>query len=291
MFEAPEPVQHEIPVVAKRFAIFGSPVAHSRSPWIHSRFAAQFKLAMSYGRVEADAEAFPAALDAFEAGGGSGANVTLPLKSLAAERCHELSGVARRAGVVNTLTRLPDGGWRGDNTDGSGFVEDVTERARLDLRGRRALLLGAGGAVRGILPALLDAGVASVVLANRTPKKADAIADLVGDPARVHTIYWEDLRSSGVFELIVNGTAAGHQAADLGLPFSLVNQRTLAYDLNYGRVAFDFLAWGRAAGCEHVRDGTGMLVEQAAAAFELWHGLRPDTDPVYEELRQQLAHG
>jgi shikimate dehydrogenase len=172
MFEKPEAV-FETPVVVKRFAVFGRPIAHSRSPWIHARFAAQTKIAMSYVPIEADEVSFIAALDAFEAGGGVGANVTLPLKAIAATRCKSLSEHARRAGVVNTLTHLPDGGWRGDNTDGAGIVRDITELQELDLRGRRTLVLGAGGAVQGILDALLDAGVSGIVIANRTPTKAD----------------------------------------------------------------------------------------------------------------------
>ncbi|HET9484956.1 MAG TPA: shikimate dehydrogenase [Xanthomonadales bacterium] len=287
MFEKPEPVI-ETPVVVKRFAVFGKPIAHSRSPWIHARFAAQTKTAMSYVPIEADEDSFIAALDAFEAGGGVGANVTLPLKAIAATRCKSLSENARRAGVVNTLTHLSDGGWHGDNTDGTGIVRDITELQELDLRGRRVLVLGAGGAVQGILDALLDAGVSAIVIANRTATKADALADRIGEPHRVTTMYWEDLRDAGVFELIVNGTSAGHHGKSLGLPFSLAAKRTLAYDMNYGRAAVDFLAWGRAAGCEHVCDGAGMLVEQAAEAFRIWHGIRPDARPVYEALHREL---
>lgn len=288
MFEAPVPAD-DAPVVVKRYAVFGYPIAHSRSPWIHARFAEQTKLAMSYGAIEAEPDSFPAALAAFEAGGGLGANVTLPLKTLAAARCRELSIHARRIGAVNTLSRLPSGGWRGDNTDGAGLVADIAERHRLDLRGRRTLVLGAGGAAAGIVHALLDAGIASLTIANRTPERADALADAIGDPARVHTVYWQDLRETGVFELIIDATSAGHGAEPLGLPFSLVNQRTLAYSLNYGRAASDFLAWAHAASIEHAFDGAGMLVEQAAEAFALWHGVRPDTEPVYQALRRELA--
>ena len=192
MFEAPVPVDGA-PVIVKRYAVFGCPIAHSRSPWIHARFAEQTKLAMSYGAIEADPDALPAALAAFEAGGGLGANITLPLKAVAAAKCRELSPHARRIGAVNTLSRLPSGGWRGDNTDGAGLVADIAERHRLDLRGRRTLVLGAGGAAAGIVHALLDAGIASLTIANRTPARADALADGIGDPGRVHTIYWLSL--------------------------------------------------------------------------------------------------
>jgi shikimate dehydrogenase len=290
MFETREESNPALPVAATpgRHAVFGAPIAHSRSPWIHARFGEQAGIALTYQAIEAGLDAFPAALEAFAKSGGTGANVTLPLKSLAAQLSRELGDAARRSGVVNTLTRLPGGGWRGDNTDGIGLVADITERQRVDLRGRRALVLGAGGAVQGVLDALLDAGLSEIVLANRTPERADVLADRIGDPARVHTRYWDALGEAGVFELIVNGTAAGHASEPLQLPFSLAMSRTLAYDLNYGRAAVDFLAWARAAGCPYVFDGLGMLVEQAAEAFHLWHGVRPDTDPVYQQLRASV---
>jgi shikimate dehydrogenase len=290
MFQSQEEPLSAQPVLVApaRHAVFGWPVAHSRSPWIHARFGEQTGIPLTYEAIEADVAAFPQALEAFARAGGTGANVTLPLKGVAATLCGELSPAAQRAGVVNTLTRRPDGRWRGDNTDGVGLVRDITERQRVDIRGRRALVLGAGGAVCGVLEALLESGVAEVVLANRTPARADALADRIGDPQRVHTRYWDSLGDAGVFELIVNGTAAGHSGSPLQLPFSLAMQRTLAYDLNYGTAAFDFLAWARAAGCPYVFDGLGMLVEQAAEAFRIWHGVRPDSEPVYQQLRAMV---
>ena len=282
--EEPIPAQPVL-VAPTRHAVFGWPVAHSRSPWIHARFGEQTGIPITYEAIEADVDAFPKALEAFARAGGTGANVTLPLKGVAASLCSELGDAAKRAGVVNTLTRRRDGTWRGDNTDGVGLITDIAERQRIDVRGRRALVLGAGGAVQGVVDALLEAGVTEIVLANRTPGRADAIADRIGDPSRVHTRYWDSLGDAGVFELIVNGTAAGHSGQPLRLPFSLAMQRTLAYDLNYGKAAVDFLAWARAAGCPYVFDGLGMLVEQAAEAFRLWHGVRPDTGPVFQQLR------
>lgn len=287
MFEAPE-IPPETPVVLKRYAVFGQPIAHSRSPWIHARFAEQTRIALEYRAIEAGVAGFGAALAAFAAGGGLGANVTLPLKAEAPRYCKSLSERAQRAGVVNTLSRLGGGDWHGDNTDGIGLVQDLATRHRQDIRGRRTLVLGAGGAVQGVLIALLEAGLDSIVIANRTPARADALADRIGEPGRVGTVYWEDLHDAGAFEMVINGTAAGHQRAPLVLPFSLIGRRAVVYDMNYGRAAVDFLAWGRAAGSEHVYDGAGMLVEQAAEAFVRWHGVRPDTDPVYAQLRQLL---
>jgi shikimate dehydrogenase len=152
------------------------------------------------------------------------------------------------------------------------------------VRGRRVLLLGAGGAARGVAPALLDAGIGELWIVNRTPEKADALSDALGEPDRVHTRYPADLPDLGAFDMLVNATSAGRGAGGLDLPFSLATSRTLAVDLSYGEAAISFLAWAGAAGCEHRLDGLGMLVEQAAESFALWHGQRPDTDAVYEAL-------
>lgn len=268
-----------------RYAVFGHPIAHSLSPQIHRSFAAQLGIALEYTAIDADPAAFGAALDAFAANGGRGANVTMPLKEAAFALCARTSDRARLAGAVNTLVRN-DGQWHGDNTDGPGLVRDLTDRCGLDLRGRRALLLGAGGAARGVAPSLLDAGILELVVVNRTPERADALVDALGVPERAHTRYWDDLADQGDFELIINATSAGRAAgAAFHAPFTLVNSRTLAVDLNYGEAAIPFLAWARAGGCRDVVDGLGMLVEQAAESFALWHGVRPDTDQVYAMLR------
>jgi len=271
-----------------RFAVFGHPIAHSLSPRIHARFAAQTGIALDYGAIDAAPDAFVAALTAFAAGGGRGANVTLPLKQAAFALCAQSSDFARRAGAVNTLSLQGDGRWRGDNTDGAGLVRDLTERHALDLRGRRGLLLGAGGAARAAAFALLDAGVAALTIVNRTPERADVLADAIGDPDRAHARYWNDLGELGNFELIVNATSAGHDDAPLALPFGLVARRALCYDLSYGAAAFRFLAWARAANAGQAIDGLGMLVEQAAESFAIWHGVRPETDAVHAELRGEL---
>ncbi len=267
------------------YAVFGHPVSHSLSPRIHAAFGRQTGIALDYTAIDAAPENFLQALAAFAAGGGKGANVTLPLKEAAFALCAATSDRARRAGAVNTLTRS-DGRWHGDNTDGIGLVRDLTERLALDLRGRRALLLGAGGSARGVAPALLDAGVSELIIANRTAERADALADALGEPQRAHSRYWNDLVNEGDFALIVNATSASRDGTqEFSLPFALSTPRTLAVDLNYGEAAIPFLAWARTAGCRDVVDGLGMLVEQAAASFERWHGVRPDTAPVYAMLR------
>lgn len=273
----------------KSYAVFGHPVRHSLSPRIHAAFAQQLGVAMTYTAIDVAADAFAAALARFHADGGAGANVTLPHKFAAHDLCASLGARAQRAGVVNTLTRTA-AGWDGDNTDGDGLVRDLTGRHALDLRGRRGLLLGAGGAARGVAPALLDAGVAELVVVNRSPERADALVDAMGEPTRVLSRYWADLRELGEFDLIVNATALGRapdNGADAirGLPRSLLGARSVAVDLNYGEAAITFLAWARSAGCAHPIDGLGMLVEQAADSFQRWHGRRPDTDDIYASLR------
>jgi len=270
---------------APRYAVFGQPVAHSQSPRIQAAFGQVQGIALDYRAIEASPQDFVAALDAFAAAGGVGANVTLPHKEAAFALCATTTSRAQRAGAVNTLLRKGER-WHGDNTDGTGLVRDLTGRHGLDLRGRRVLLLGAGGAARGVAPALLDAGILELVVANRTPERADALVDAMSEPGRAISAYWEDLREQGDFELIINATSAGrNDAAVFNLPLSLVNSLTTAVDLNYGEVAIPFLAWARAAGCRNSFDGLGMLVEQAAESFRLWHGVRPDTEAVYAELR------
>jgi shikimate dehydrogenase len=282
MFEPEIPRPEVVPEVA-RYAVFGHPIAHSKSPFIHRRFAAEHHKAIDYRAIDAAPEAFAAALARFAAEGGRGANVTLPLKALAAAGSASLGEAARRTGVVNTLTRTA-AGWQGDNTDGAGLVADIAERWRLDLRGRRVLVLGAGGAVAGVLFDLLEAGVDHLCIVNRTPERADALADRIGEPGRVSTAYWADLATLGAFDFVLNGTSAARHGERLDLPLSIVAPRALAYDMNYGAAAIDFLAWARAAGFADVHDGLGMLVEQAAEAFRIWHDVRPDTEPVYREL-------
>jgi shikimate dehydrogenase len=272
----------------KHFAVFGHPIAHSLSPRIHARFAALRGIALQYTAIDAPLETFAAQLAGFAAGGGSGANVTLPLKQAALGLCAQVSDFARRSGAVNTLTAMPDGRWHGDNTDGPGLVRDLTERHSLDLRGRRTLLLGAGGAARAVAFALLDAGIFELTIVNRSPASADALADSIGQPDRVRTRYLEAIGQIGNFDLIVNATSAALRGEQLSLPFSLVSRRGLCYDLSYGAAAFRFVGWARAAGAHTAIDGLGMLVEQAAESFALWHGVRPQTDGVYDELRNEL---
>jgi shikimate dehydrogenase len=271
-----------------QFAVFGHPIGHSLSPQIHRAFAQQFGIALDYRAIDATVADFAATVQAFFAAGGIGANVTLPHKAAAYALASQHSLAARRVGTANVLTRLADGQLAAHNTDGAGMVRDITERHREDLRGHDALLLGAGGAARGVAWNLLDAGVETLIIVNRSPAAADALADAIGQPMRARARYWEELAELGSFDLIINSTSAGVLGASLQLPFSLVGTRALCYDLSYGVAASGFLTWARVAGARHAFDGLGMLLETAADAFELWHGKRPDTEPVYQALRQRL---
>lgn len=268
----------------QHFAVFGQPIAHSLSPFIHAEFGKQCGIELDYVAIEASPEDFPTAVAAFRAAGGRGANITLPHKQAAYALCKEVSEYSFNVGAVNTLM-WQDDGWMGCNTDGVGLIVDLTERERLDLRGRRCLMLGAGGAARGVVPAMLEAGVAELIIVNRTAARADELVDAVGVPDRVKSRYWEDLAALGDFELIINATAAGHQTTVMDLPFSLLSPRCLAVDLSYGKAAIPFLSWAKAGQCDHAVDGLGMLVEQAAESFLRWHGVRPQTDEVYATLR------
>lgn len=274
--------------MSKSFAVFGHPVAHSLSPRIHAAFGKQTGIALTYDAIDAAAEEFFDALHAFAEAGGAGANITLPLKQSAFALSSSVTDRARRAGAVNTLARSGDG-WHGDNTDGEGLVRDLTGRHGLDLRGRRTLLIGAGGAARGVAPALLDAGIGDMYVVNRTSERADALVDAMGQPGRVHSRYLHDLRTLGDFDLIINATSAGRGASLPELPLSLFSPRPAVVDLSYGEAAIPFLAWARANDVRDVIDGLGMLVEQAAESFALWHGVRPQTDAIYAELRAKDA--
>jgi shikimate dehydrogenase len=270
----------------QQFAVFGHPIAHSLSPQIHQAFAQQFGIALDYRTIDAAPEAFADAVRRFfNEEEGRGANVTLPHKSAAFALADERTHAAAHAGTANVLTRLADGRLSAHNTDGAALVRDLTDRHRLDLRGHDTLLLGAGGAARAVAWSLFEAGVRGLTIVNRSPEAADALADAIGEPARVRTRYWNDLANIGSFDLIVNATSAGTLGESLTLPFSLAGSRAVCYDLGYGKSAFSFLAWARAAGTLHAYDGLGMLVEQAADAFQLWHGEQPDTEPVYQALR------
>ena len=275
-----------------RFAVFGQPVAHSRSPSIHAAFATQCGVDLDYVRIEASPEDFAVAVERFAREGGRGANVTLPHKPAAAALCTTRSERAARADAVNTLVRVDDaaGGaprWHGDNTDGIGLVRDLRERHGLRLDGARVLLIGAGGAAAGVAPALLDAGIAVLAIRNRSSARGDALAARLND-ARVQALAW-DASDATAFDVVINSTSAARGDAAIDWPFLHAGaEGWTAVDLGYGRDAAMFLEAARARRAAACIDGLGMLVEQAAESFRLWHGVMPDTAPVYDLLRREL---
>ncbi len=268
-----------------RYGVFGNPIGHSKSPQIHRLFAEQTGQTLSYEPLLAPLDDFPGfARSFFES--GSGANVTVPFKEQAFRLADQLSDRARRAGAVNTLKKLEDGSLLGDNTDGIGLVRDLLDNAGAQLQGKRVLLLGAGGAVRGVLEPLLAQRPAALVIANRTLAKAEQLAGEFAELGPVSASAFELLQ--GPFDVIINGTSAslGGELPPLG--DGLIEPGvTLCYDMMYAAGPTAFCQW--AADREaRTRDGLGMLVEQAAAAFELWRGVRPESAAVLEELRLQL---
>ena len=261
-----------------RYAVFGNPIAHSQSPRLHAAFAAQTGEDMVYEARLAPRDAFAAALAAFIAEGGRGANVTVPFKEEAFRLCDQLSRRARLAGAVNTLSFTPEG-IVGDNTDGVGLVRDIEDHLGFALAGRRILLLGAGGAARGVLAPILERQPASLVIANRTPERAARLAAEIGaacgGPLAACT--FADLAGQAPFDVLINATSASLAGASLPLPAGLCAPGSLAYDMVYGQGETPFLGAARKAGATHCADGLGMLIEQAAEAFRIWRGVRPDT--------------
>lgn len=277
--------------MSDRYAVIGNPVAQSRSPQIHARFAQQTGQDLVYERILAPLNGFVAAVDAFRAEGGRGLNVTVPFKLEAFDYCTRRSARAEAAGAVNTLSFV-DGEVQGDNTDGIGLVRDIEQRLGFRLAGARVLLLGAGGAARGVLAPLLQAGVARLVIANRTVSRAAALAAQAADE-RVQACGFDgpELRPARGerFGLIVNATSAGldDMTPEIGVPpYEGVR---LAYDMVYGARPTAFMRQAEALGCPQVSDGLGMLVEQAAESFSLWRGVRPQTAEVYRQLREEIA--
>lgn len=270
-----------------RYAVFGNPVRHSRSPQIHAAFAAQTQQQLSYRAHLVELGHFEEAAREFFAGGGKGCNITVPFKLDAFAFAQELSGRAKRAGAVNTLALQADGTLYGDNTDGVGLVRDITENLGWQLSERRVLILGAGGAVRGILEPLLRHQPDLVVIANRTVEKAQQLARSFGDIGEVRACRFEGL-AGNQFDIVINATSASLSGELPPLPGDLLNDGCCCYDLMYGAQPTPFMVWAASEMAWAVADGLGMLVEQAAESFCIWRGVRPATRPVIEMLRAGL---
>jgi len=271
------------------YAVFGHPIAHSQSPRIHAAFARQTGQEMAYDAILAPLDGFADSVARFIAAGGRGANVTVPFKEDAFKLAGRLSPRAQRAGAVNTLCFDADG-ILGDNTDGAGLLADLTRNLHCTLAGKRILLLGAGGAARGVIEPLLEQQPAALVIANRTVGRAQELAELFG-----HAMNHRGVTACGFeaaeppFDLVINATAASLAGELPPLSPRVFTPDTLAYDMMYGRDT-PFLAFAREHGAA-TADGLGMLVEQAAEAFYLWRGVRPDTAPVIAALRQDRLKG
>jgi shikimate dehydrogenase len=260
--------------VRERYAVIGHPVGHSLSPALHMAFARQLGKDIEYSRLDAAPGEFAATLRVFLDSGGRGLSVTLPFKEEAFAFCHVLAPRAKKARAVNTLTLQADGTLAGDNTDGDGLVRDLKQNRKLNLRNKRVLLLGAGGAARGVLMALMDEKPARIQIANRTASRAVKLAERA-HMAHVQGGGYEAIR--GAFDLVLNATSASLAGALPPLPQECLSPAATCYDLFYSDRPTVFMLWAEHEGAAHVCDGWGMLVEQAAEAFELWHGVRPDT--------------
>jgi len=268
-----------------RYAVFGNPIAHSKSPFIHARFAEATRQALRYDALLAPLDGFAQAVADFRAAGGRGANVTVPFKLDAFALADTRSARAEAAGAANTLV-FTDQGVHADNTDGIGLVRDLAWLGAA-IEGRRVLLLGAGGAARGVILPLLEAGPRELVIANRTQAKADELAARFADAGPIHASGFDSLQGS--FDLVINATSSSLSDAAPELPVGVYAAGALAYDMMYGKTKTRFLVAARALGASRFADGLGMLVEQAAESFALWRGVRPDTTPVRTALRDMLA--
>ncbi|MGY3944722.1 shikimate dehydrogenase [Aeromonas tecta] len=269
-----------------RYLVFGHPVRHSKSPFIHTLFARQTQQALEYGLAEPAVDAFAATLQGFFADGGKGCNVTVPFKEQAFTLVDRLSPRAQRAGAVNTIKLTDDGILLGDNTDGAGLVADLKAHG-VDLVASRVLLLGAGGAARGALAPLLAERPSELVIANRTHAKAEQLAAEFHDLGAVTAKPYADLQ--GRFDLIINSTSASLQGDLPPLAPALIHHEIAIYDMMYGATDTPFIHWAKQHGALQTMDGLGMLVEQAAEAFTVWRGIRPGTKQVLRELKRNLG--
>lgn len=268
-----------------RYAVVGHPVAHSRSPLIHQLFARQTGQNITYELIDAEPAAFETAVRGFGAAGGKGMNVTVPHKEAAFELVDEISDRAQAAGAVNTIS-IEGSKLRGDNTDGVGFMRDLVSNHHQRVEGRSVLVLGAGGAARGILGPLLAAKPRAIVIANRTPERARDLVAQLGAPPGLEAAAFANLTDIPAFDLVINATSAGLHGEVPPFPKSIVSHETFCYDLVYGVNETPFVRWARKAGAGQAESGWGMLVEQAAESFFIWRGVRPDTAAV----RKQLGH-
>lgn len=271
-----------------RYAVFGHPISHSRSPWIHAHFARQTGQALVYAAQDVEPEDFEAAVNRFFTEGGCGLNVTVPFKERACAMAQVHSPAVSICGAANTLYLDANGSLCADNTDGYGLLADLQENHGALIASSRILLLGAGGAVRGVLPALLAQSPRQICILNRSADKAQLLAEQFSGETEVLAIHLK-ARQSKAFDFIINGTSAGLGGDVPAVPEGAVSKDTLCYDMMYGRGETAFQRWARVAGARESLNGVGMLVEQAARSFEIWRGIAPRTEQVIALLREELS--
>lgn len=271
-----------------QYGVIGHPVSHSWSPFIHGLFARQTGQSMSYRLYDAPPERFRTCALEFFAGGGLGLNVTVPHKPAAAELADVLTPRAERAGAVNTLALQEGKQLLGDNTDGAGLVRDLRRNLGIEIVASRLLLLGAGGAARGVLAPLLALEPAEIVIANRSAERARNLARHFATLGPVIGCGFDEIPHLP-YHLVINATASSLQGGAPDVPAAVLGTDTVCYDMAYGREETPFERWARAHGCTHTHRGWGMLVEQAAESFDLWRGVRPDTAPVLAALQSAAA--
>ena len=268
------------------YGVVGHPVGHSLSPFIHGMFARDNGQAMSYRLYDVAPAEFAGFVAGFFDRGGRGLNVTVPHKIVAVEAANELTSRAAHAAAVNTLALRDDGTILGDNTDGAGLVRDLCDNLGLVITNRRILIVGSGGATRGILAPILGLSPTMVVIANRTPDRAQALAAAFTDLGKTQGVGFADVGDQP-FDLVINATSASLSGEIPPLPPGAIGPGTVCYDLAYGRPATAFVDWARSRGCAQALQGWGMLVEQAAESFRLWRGVRPATGKVLAALRER----
>lgn len=271
-----------------RYGVIGYPVSHSRSPYIHQLFAQQTDQNIQYDLIEVPPDILKAKIQEFMQEGGKGLNITLPHKSEVATFVDDMSARAVTAGAVNTLV-FRDDVLYGDNTDGAGLVTDLENNQRFRIKGAKILILGAGGAARGIIGPLLNAHACSIVIANRTFEKAIDLADRFKQLGPVTACKIGSLTSEHSFNLIINATSAGLKGGAWLYPSSIINMDALCYDLSYSKVPTPFMQWTSELGAARSIMGWGMLVEQAAESFFIWRAIQPNTKPVLEQLTGKTA--
>ena len=266
------------------YAVIGNPVAHSKSPQIHSAFAQQQGTIINYQRILADESNFTTTIKEFNRNGGLGVNITVPFKVLAYEQCSQLNNYARSAKAVNTISFDEQGNWIGANTDGIGLLTDLQSNLNAEIKQKRVLILGAGGATRGILLPLLQQAPANITIANRTVEKAQQLAKEFSGFGPINQCEFNQLGSTP-FDIIINATSASLENQVPPISTATISLNTLCYDLAYSDTDTAFLHWARAQNAGRLSDGLGMLIEQAAESYFIWRGFRPDTSKIFELLR------